>query len=739
MRSDRPRLCRRPARCVPLLVALAAWLLPMAANGQLKLPASGEAPSEKITGSLIMSDLAEQYRTWWKEPVVPHQKRWRDSVNGQADRKTSGQVPEDVGAAITDSSIAQAAAIRWAMTGQQKDLDKAVDALTHSATAIRSPFKSSAVYLNYVVAYDFIAAAPIDAKVRAQIEQRLRDSVRADLVFYKNMTKTNLRAKVAGTKAFAGVVLRDKALLNDGLKNLGISFGHNTTDDGWYTDGPGHYFNYTIPHVVAFLRAYHTGSGVSLYPNIAPFIDMTLGMRMPNGFTPNVSQGGNLLTCVHMFSHGLDPERKANVLWHLTSTIPPGYGWTSYTNTCNDDWSQSRHFWSTDFSARPKAPSRSPTYFSPGQAKITAFRSDWSPQSDFLLLSPGIDSPPHDRFLGEGIAFHSHNDSGEFLVFTRGEYVLVAPGYARTDLSNSPKGFSPREADWHNVILVNGNVGDKNEGRTLRPENVVHTNRLDSTEHGRFKGVNDFATLKLNYTNTNVRRSVAFPNEDYFVVADTMQSEATNAYTFNLVGRGALTVLADTPELMRAQWVVGDAAVIEHLVGTHPMSLSHDELWMHDTYNVFERTQRMQATVKAKGAGFLSVIETAARAEAGKLAVADRSTAQFAAVTVVNGEAGYRDVIVSQPTRVRRRIDDITTDALFAYVRYRGDVIDSLMIAQGTTVSCGGKTMCEASAPVTVSALFAPDRVRHTVSPDGLTAGLKLSLGGQTVDLRAGK
>jgi hypothetical protein len=277
------------------------------------------------------------------------------------------------------------------------------------------------------------------------------------------------------------------------------------------------------------------------------------------------------------------------------------------------------------------------------------------------------------------------------------------------------------------VILVDGDLGLANEGRTMRPERFTHTDRLDSTEHGDFHGVGDFATLKMNYGGADVSRSSGFANEDYFVVADRMQSAGSHAYGFNLIGRGTRTVLTNTPDLVEVKWEHGGQQVIEHLVSTHAMSLTLASTYMHDVWNTFEATQRITATMSAANAGFLSVIETGPAGSAAKLAITDLSTANYAALLATNAAENYQDWILSQAQSTLRTVDILTTDAEYAYLRHASGEFDSVMLARGTLLTDTGVAIFAADAPLTLSLWFGATQIRGTISADGLTPGTELT------------
>lgn len=723
------------SRALRIALAWAIACLPLVcappASGQLTIPTTGLLPPAPLERSIILGDHLAALQTQWLAPASAHQQSWINSINSRANQNTSGAAPASFAVAASDSSIAQSAGLRYAMTGDTADLNKAAAALLVAALPANNSndfITHPELLTSYLSAYDFIRGAPLSAltaATRAAIESRL--ATLAQGLSYGNGTASNALGKIGATKALAGELLQNQPLLDTGLANLQTHYNYSTTDDGWFTDSQGHYLNYTLRHLALFVRAYQQGSGVDLYPNVQPLVDLSIALRKPDGTLPNVSNGLNSPVATHLFSHTSDAAAAARMLWNLESLSPSA---ANATNVQNNDGSSSSYFALTNFDVAAAPPAQSPTFLATGQSHVSVFRNDWSPSSDYLLMSPGVDSPFY-SFPEYGLllpSFHSHNDTAEILVASGGHYLLVAAGYNRTDLSNYPAGFQSQIPTNHNVILVDGDLGLLNEGRTMRPERFTHTDRLDSAERGDYHGVGDFATLEMEYGGAQVSRSSGFANEDYFVVADRMLSAATHDYGFNLIGRGAQTVLTNTPELIEIQWQHGGQQVIEHLVGTRPMSLATSSTYMHDQFNQYEVTQRMTATLSAANAGFLSVIETGPAGSPAKLAITDLSTTDFAALGAVNAAENYEDWILSQSGNVLRSVGPLTTDAEYTCLRHVGGTLDSAMFARGMRLTDAGVPLLESDQPLTMSLLFETSRVLGTVSDDLLVPGSQLRL-----------
>ena len=741
-----------PAWCLLACLLVAAG---QPAAAQMTIPTTGVLPPSMPTRSLLLGNQLTQLRADWASPVNATQQLYINSVNSFANRTTSGAAPTTLATAAADGATAENAGLRYAMTGGAVDLNKAVSALLVAAVPNPGYLNDQNAFItrpemvtNYLMAYDFVRGAPLadlPQTTRTQIETRLASL--ATSLDYGNGTDSNARAKIGGTVALAGEILRNQGLLNRGLTDLQKNLTYSTTNDGWYADGPSHYLNYTLRHFATFARAYEQGSGVNLYPNLQPFVEMTNAMRLPNGDVPNVSDGLNLPVATSLFTNNPNAQQAGQALWNLNNIAAPNpYPWNNGTNVVNNDGSLATFFALTNFHVAPVAPT-SPTYLADGQSHITVLRQDLGTTSDYLLLSAGVDPPatvlsfpgdPPENYVFP--AFHSHADTGEILVASGGQYLLVAPGYERTDLSHSPPGFTPQNADWHNVVLVDGGQGvdpldmlATSQGLSMRPDDFVSINRLDSGEFGSHHGVSDFSTLRMNYAQTDLSRSVAFANESYFVVADRMQGAENHAYGFNLVGLGTQTVLADTPGLVEVQWEKNGQRVIQHLVSTQAMSLTTASLWMHDTFNQFVPTQRMTATIDATDGQFLSILETGTAGGPAQLAITNLSTSTVAAAEVLNAGQGWTDAILSQQHTQLALAGDLLSDGQYAYVRHHGAIADSAMLAAGTRIDFAGHTLLSTTAALTMSAAFSYDGVLGTISADEFSPGTELHLFGRTI------
>lgn len=731
------------------------------ALAQITVPTShpGSLPGQPTHSMLIPSGELATYQGWWTTPANATQSAWKSNINYYANMSPTLAAPGSFAASVTQSQIVQAKALRWLMDPVTYSADKAtvVSVLaTYAKISGGTTITKPEVAQNYYQAFDFINSG-LTTTERANITTRLSGSnVKGTITgtFNEPSQVNNQRLKHASTRAFGALLFNDNTDIDTQMSRMNSSLATNSTNDGVYTDGT-HYLNYATAQFAPFLKAYKNHTAINLGSNIEPFVKAAIGMRSPNGLHQTFHNTLNTGAAIHEYSSLIsNADVRAAALWNVTQLN--GFDWTSWSNVVNNDWSYVDFFATTDFTTTPAAPNWSPAYFSTGQSKTAALRTDWTTTANFLSINGGID--------GSGIAGFTHADTAEITVSANGTDVIVGPGYNRTGLTNTPSGFNASTAIQHNIIVAKDTGGStwgagNAASQTNTGTTTTMTNRLDSTEYGSFKGVSDFVSTDWNYgsgssagNDTSGRRNTAFANEDYFVVADHFtRTDSTNKdFGFNLIGKGTQTVVTNTTGYIAVKWEVTqygpynngatvngypfnqtqNGQVIAHVVGTHNMSLTTDTTWMHEQYDRYDQTARMRAylTNVANG-GFITILEPGAAGSASQLAVTNLSATTHAAAKVVNATAGWTDVIINQSSQTSRTADTYTTNARYFYARKVGSTLESIMLAQGTTVTDGGLTVITLTNPTTLSLLFPgtdPGTIYGTISSDNFIANTEL-------------
>lgn len=738
------------------------------ASAQLAVPTShpGNLPGQPTHSLLISATDLPAWRAYWTTPANAVQAGWIQSVNSYANQTPTLAAPSTFSAAVAQSQIAQAKALRWLMDPVTYAADKAtvVTILSSYAkvtggTTITRP----EVVQSYYQAFDFINSG-LTAAERTAITARLSGSnVKGTItgLFNEPTQVNNQRLKHASTRAFGALLFNDNADIDSQLSRINSSLASNTTNDGAYTDST-HYLNYATAQLAPFVKAYRNHTGISLGSNLEPLARMALAMRSPNGLIG--TSHNNLATgaAIHQYAAILpDATIAGAAIWNVLALA--GFDWTSWSNAVNNDWSYVDFFALTDFRIAPRAPDWSPAFFAAGQSRNVALRSDWSTEADFLSVNGGID--------GANGAGFAHADTASIAVAARGTDVLVGPGYNRTGLSNTPAGFNAALATSHNIVLAK-DTGTSTWGagnaasQTAAASTTTLGNRLDSTEFGNFEGVGDGVSVNWNYgagsaagNDTSGRRHVAFPHQSYFVMADTFgRTDATNKdFAVNLVGKGTQTVLVNTPAQVQVRWDVTalgpfrngatlggfpfnqpqDGAVIAHVVGSHALGLTTGTTWMHEQYDRYDETNFARVALSNVSSGAtISILETLSAGAPSNLTVTNLSTTSFAAASVVDTNLGVTDFVLAQASAVVRSVADFNTDARYFAARTlqgAGGITASVALTQGTSVARGGARIVTVTQPTTLSLSFVnerPNLIRGTVAADGLVLGAELRLYG---------
>lgn len=757
-------------------VATLACPLPRTA-AQLAAPDTHPGPSIVPPTASILLTPAEQAElaNWWQAPQAGYQQINRNSVDATANQTAATAVPASLGAATTQSRILQAKALRWTLTGngdtQAADFQQVKDVLTHYAHVTGgNSLSRPLVAMNYFTAFDLINAG-LTAAERTAIQTRLDAEVLSHLGSVSRVS--NHFFINHGARGFYAMLSGNQANLEAAVAKLREGYDAVTTNDGFFTDGD-RYLNYTLGSMPAFWNAYknHAGDavGTAQYQQAAEqHARYALGIRMPNGLSPTFHNSDNMPIFVTGFSRLItDPALKAATVWYAEQL--GDFQWNGYTNALNQDGSRTDLVWATDYSAGSRAPDWSPTYFSGGQAKISTFRNDWGPDSNYLATIAGIDGNSFPVSFG-------HHDTGAITLAANGAQIIVEPGYARfngiifgigadppmpnTPPNNNPGGnLNTKLAIEHNVLLAR-HTGTTDWGigngatQSLDTNEITITNRLDSGERGNFKGVFDFSTLRSSYTGSGAgsgvqtRRSTGMINESvgdrgYFVMADSFRSSdgVNKDFAVNLIGKSRpenTEILVDTPSYKKVRWAVTDyfgvtsngaqlsgppynrptnGQVIAHLVSTDPFdAVAHDTSWTIDNWGIFIQTQRMRVGVTNTDMGaILTFFETGAANDASEWTVSPLSGSGYAAARIDSLD-GWSDWHISQtsPNDVHSAtagnllsIDSgaFGSDAQYAYLRRVHGKVDSAMLSRGTTLSAHGDQILSADQPVTTSLLL---------------------------------
>lgn len=523
-------------------------------------------------------------------------------------------------------------------------------------------------------------------------------------------------------------------------------------------------------------------------------IRYNISTAQPNGNSTLMHNGEESPTPLILLSRIVsDTSLKSAALWHFQKSGGMSVGWSSWTNIGNsgDDYLGTDFFVGGDFTVASATPDWSPTYHSGGQAHTAVFKNDWGTTSNFMLISGGMDGGSIAGFVHNDTGAISIAANGT-PVITEPGYNRTGLGNTPSGFNSSTAishnvllarntGTTPTTTSWG----IGTGTGQTNTGN-----NMTTTNRLDSQERatvGTYKGVMDFNTLKATYigsgagANVQMRRSTGMVNESasdkgYFVMADSFRSTSgpNKDFAVNLLGKSSAAnteTVVDTTNYIQLRWTMNglsnnmsgttpvyrNGAIINgtpyqntysgqvraHIIASGDLTVIGDSTWIHENYDRYLDVQRRQTYITNKSHGtFLTFFELGVHNAASKWTVtAHSATDQYAAASIASTD-GWTDWHISQTDAANVHattagsnvsIDSgaLESNAQYSYIRRTtGNVLDSLMISRGTTLSSGGLQLIGTSSPVTGSVLYATgnaNQYKGTVSGDDLAADTEFS------------
>jgi hypothetical protein len=151
------------------------------------------------------------------------------------------------------------------------------------------------------------------------------------------------------------------------------------------------------------------------------------------------------------------------------------------------------------------------TRFMP-DAGSAIFRSSWAPDARWGLLLAEHGSAR--------MTLHDHVDGLSFTVAAYGDYLLIDPGYYKP---NALDNAHTAQAEAHNVILIDGQGA---------PEKGLLTDFGDADAwlaHTLDAARIDYAEAHQEYAQTRIERAMMLVRDRYFVVADRLDSDSSEA------------------------------------------------------------------------------------------------------------------------------------------------------------------------------------------------------------------
>lgn len=493
-------------------------------------------------------DLPEILDRLTREPYITLMARVRSRANNGFDPTLPD--PYNASREYSLSNIAKAAAFVAWVDDDVVMADKAAQVLEAMApdfgdnplVFIDSDIHIAEAVTGYCYAYDILAGTDlIDESRLAAIEELLGGMVAEwyhgyiDILASATLVhQNNHMTKVAAAFAAAGMTLNQREDANKWF-NYGMTvlydiwFNVQLTDGGAVAEGP-YYAEYAaVNHLPVFL-SYNRLAGEdatllkrdvcllgpncswSEYDIINPLDHPKslahhrwfLQARMPDGGSPPIDDAGrsgyfNGLVSAY-YQDGLLAWEWLNNEWDPL-----------FTTHCSELNVEAIGWYDDTTAATPPDDDFGPSFILPGEGNAF-FRSGWSSEDSWLMFLAEAEQP---RRAGSG---HEHPDNLSLAFYARGQYLLLDPGYIKWEEHEAV-----RRSEHHNEPTVDGEAAPNFSDLIGGGVDAFITD-------GATDAFVPFVTGQSSWNETDITRTVFFPEEDYLIVVDDFVSDSSHTY-----------------------------------------------------------------------------------------------------------------------------------------------------------------------------------------------------------------
>ncbi|SFM44992.1 PKD repeat-containing protein [Paenibacillus sp. 1_12] len=559
--------------------------------------------------------------------------------------------------------------------------------------------------------------------------------------------------------------------------NLAIERTNNVFEYQFSTDGisreGAHYGQFTLVNLIPFLWNYRNVSGTQgdqtvspevLIQKSQPIFEWAVKTRMGNGWLPNTEDSYVKPYATHMAAglyKNTDAPHYGNGM-KLSEALQWSYANThiylaDYTGATSQYQIAIDEYLTYDASVQAKQPTSSRTMFMNGGINPVTKQpyggnailgNQWNAKTEtdgdktLWLMFNG--TPESDN--------HQHQDQLHFNIYGHNALFATDTGYGQYSAFNSYL----KTPQAHNVITLNG--------RSVRNESDPYQSLESKYEMD--TPFFDFAQKEGSYYDDESKvigshkRAIAFPGQQYFVVADQAQSTNGKAdWSMSLHSLGALRL-----EGTHAQWQITKEATpeltkkpeaeLESTVPFYDLNEAKMETYIFPTSQTVQSKNGvmslfkedlpdtyLEAKTSSDKTRFLTVlVPQGLKEQAPK--VQDLSTNEFTAARVeLNGNT---DTYLLQDSSGKKSIaGHLQSDGTFAWARETGSSTTGVMMREGSQLTVSGTDLLRSDAPMTVALQTAANLWTIEVTdpgkasrlslmlPEGLTAA-GLSLNGQS-------
>jgi len=565
-----------------------------------------------------------------REPYLTLMARVRSRANNGFDPTPPD--PYDASREYSLSNIAKAAAFVAWVDDDETMADKAAQVLEAMAPDfggnplifIDGDIHIAEAVTGYCYAYDILAGTGlIEAQRLADMEELLGGMIAAwysgyiDLLASATLVhQNNHMTKVAAAFAAAGMTLnqRDDAnkWFNYGMTVLyDIWFNVQLTEGGAVAEGP-YYAEYAaVNHLPVFLSYNRlVGEGATLlkrnacllgpncswseyeivnpldHPKSLAHHRWFVAARMPDGGSPPIDDAGRSGYFSGLVS-GFYQDGLLAWEWLNNDWAP------LFTTHCSQLDVEAIGWYDDTVATTPPGDDFGPSFILPGEGNAF-FRSGWGPDDSWLMFLAEAEQP---RIEGRG---HEHPDNLAVAFYARGEYLLLDPGYIKWEEHEAV-----RRSEHHNEPTVDGEAAPNFSDLIGGGVDAFITD-------GATDAFVPFVTGQSAWNETDITRTVFFPEEDYLIVVDDFVSDSSHTYGVLWHGQaGGNSGYTFVQNADGGSWLPGEAEVDVHisssLGATTATTLTniHSYTWGQQLEHTSLDTRAVTAAERAK---FVSLV-----------------------------------------------------------------------------------------------------------------------------------
>ena len=550
---------------------------------------------------------------------------------------------------------------------------------------------------NYAAAYDWtqpFLAPGKDKAIRARLAAQ-NERVATHLFDWASRPHNHLSKPAWGVGSMA-LALSDESRAMGWLGTALAAANANTayffSADGIYREG-SHYLLFSWVNFLPFMYNYYHVSGVNQFADFQPLMEWGVAVRNGKGWLPNIEDAFIRPFPAHMAAamytnsptwlNSSAPLAEVMTWAYKTTDLSPfdaslkktGF---NYTGATWDYTLPLDEYLTYDPSIKATPPDCSPTVFLKGGQSI--FRNSWAtgdPSVRYLLFQ-GVAEADN----------HNHADQLSFILFAENQMMASDAGYCRKSYSEPSRKQWYIQPQAHNVVTLDGQPPvDAAESATPLSRYRIDTDFFD------------FEEKDEPYPNGGrLRRAVAFPGEEYFVVADIVASPAkAEAVLYLHGGRGTMDGAGTSRVWNLSADAYGPAAKLHAWVfGADSIADRMGEItYLKGDYHAFPY---IAAKATGRERTFLQILFPAAPGKKSPEVASEKSGNQIWA-TLKDGDT--HDTFLVQPSAGAAAFQGLETDGTFCWVREKAGGVVSFAVREATYLRKGEETLFQSSEPQT--------------------------------------